>query len=119
MLDGLLEEYNSFVIIKYAKSENFNLTKLESLLMVQEAQLDKFRQELTISNVIAIVARTNTISNLGKQGYPKSGNSRFNYSYDYGRRHYGWGWGHGRARGGCPPTGSGGTRPTCQLCGNY
>lgn len=42
VLDGLPEEYNSFVMMMYGKLEALNLTKFESLLMLQQAQFDKY-----------------------------------------------------------------------------
>lgn len=48
ILEGLPEEYNAFVMILYGKPGNTDLMELESLLLLQEAQLEKFKQELTI-----------------------------------------------------------------------
>jgi len=73
----------------YCKTKPTTLYNIEALLYVQEAQLDKFRQELSLSIPTANVA----YSNQGR-------NAR----------------GCGRARG---ITSSTGNRPTCQLCGKY
>lgn len=55
ILDGLLEEYNRFVTMMCGKYEDPTLIELEPI-MVQEAQLEKFRQELEVTNVTANVA---------------------------------------------------------------
>lgn len=56
VLDGLPEEYNSFVMMIYGRPDSPSLSDIEALLLVQEAQLDKFRQELAVSNVSANIA---------------------------------------------------------------
>lgn len=50
ILEGLPEEYNAFVMMMYGRFDPVSVTDVESLLMVQEAQLDKFRAELTAGN---------------------------------------------------------------------
>jgi len=77
------------------------LYNIEALLYVQEAQLDKFRQERSLSIPTANVAYSNQGSRGGSQQFRGRGrNAR----------------GCGRARG---ITSSTGNRPTCQLCGKY
>lgn len=43
ILEGLPEEYNSFVMMIYSRSDNPSVSNIETLLHVQEAQFDKFR----------------------------------------------------------------------------
>lgn len=57
ILEGLSEEYNSFVMMYYVKPDNTGLMELEPLLPVQEAQLGKFRQELTSPSPSAIAVQ--------------------------------------------------------------
>lgn len=42
ILDGLLEEYNPFIIQMYGTSEPRPLYDVEAFIYVQEAQLNKF-----------------------------------------------------------------------------
>lgn len=57
ILVGLPEEYNTFVMMMYGKLEPISYTDLESLLLVQESQLDKFRVELTSGTISVNVAQ--------------------------------------------------------------
>ena len=59
ILDGLFEEYNLFVIQIYGVPELQSLYDAEAFLYVQEAQLDKFRQELVVWSVSLNVAHAN------------------------------------------------------------
>lgn len=43
VLDGLPEEYNSFVMMIYGHSDTIFLSEIEALLLVQEVQFDKHR----------------------------------------------------------------------------
>lgn len=47
---GLLEEINSFIMMVYGKIVPPTLYEIEALLYVQEAQLDKYPQELSLAN---------------------------------------------------------------------
>lgn len=96
-LDGLPEEYNSLILFAFLKPDSLDLTELESLLLVQEAQFDKFRQEFATPAVSANLVHTST-----RGGY--SGGGRFNR----GR----FGRGRGRGRGHAPPVVN---RPICQV----
>ncbi|CAJ2678668.1 unnamed protein product [Trifolium pratense] len=97
ILDGLPEEYNPFVMMIYGRSDSPSLYDIEGLLLVQESQLEKFRQELMVPNVSANIAHTGG----------------------------GWGNSHARGRGrtnrgrGRGQGSSSGNRPTCQLCNKY
>lgn len=56
ILQGLPEEYNSFIMMVCGKIEPPTLYEIEALLYVQEAQLDKSRQELTLANATTNIA---------------------------------------------------------------
>jgi histone deacetylase 1/2 len=56
ILDGLPEEYNPFVMMMYGRSDSPSLFDVEGLLLVQESQLEKFRQELAVPNASANMA---------------------------------------------------------------
>jgi histone deacetylase 1/2 len=58
ILDGLPEDFNSFVMMMYSKTDEFAVEDLEALLLLQEAQFDKFRQELATPAVSANIAQT-------------------------------------------------------------
>ncbi|KAK2414066.1 hypothetical protein QL285_036702 [Trifolium repens] len=53
VLEGLPEEYNPFVMMIYGRPDSPSLFDIEALLLVQESQFEKFRQELTIPNASA------------------------------------------------------------------
>lgn len=84
-------------MMMYGKSEALNITDLESLLLVQEAQFDKFKQELTIANTSGNVARTNSAPGSSRQNENSNSNIRYSYSYSRGRGRFGRGRGCGRA----------------------
>ncbi|WJX88788.1 hypothetical protein P8452_70836 [Trifolium repens] len=97
ILDGLPEEYNPFVMMIYGRPDSPSLLDIEGLLLVQESQLEKFRQELAISNASANVAHANGgRGNTGSRG--RGRNAR----------------GKGRGQGN-----NSGNRHTCQLCHKY
>lgn len=88
------------------KYENLYLYNVEDLLDVQDAQLDKYRQELSLSIIFSNLA----ISNSKQGGPPNRGGISHNRGQGY--LHHG----RGRGRGNSPSTGN---MPTCQLCGKY
>lgn len=59
ILDGLFEEYNLFVMQMYGVPEPQSLCDAEALFYVQEAQLDKFCQELVVWSISLNVAHAN------------------------------------------------------------
>src|SRR3954468_23417458 len=67
ILEGLPEEFNPFVMQMYGCPVPPTLCDVEALLYVQEAQLDKFRQELAASTIAANVAHT-SIEESGSRG---------------------------------------------------
>lgn len=107
ILDGLPEEYNSFVKMVYGRPGVMTISDIEALLLVQEAQLDKFRQELAISNASVNVAQSSQVQE------PHFSNSSSHNGYqnlDFQNNNF-----RGRGCG----RGNGGNRPTCQLCHKY
>lgn len=104
----------------FSKSETPSLSEIESLLLVQESPLDKFRQELVVNatanatpNVVQASARSGSgydQANARTQGV--QGNSTFGFQLR-GRGRQGRTRGRGR---GTPPIGN---KPTCQLCARY
>lgn len=72
ILDGLPEEYNPFVMQMYESTESPLLCDVEALLYVQEAQLDKFRQELVVSTVAANVAHSSQATNNSRGTFPNN-----------------------------------------------
>lgn len=111
ILEGLPEEDNPFVMMIYSRVDPPSVTDIESLLMVREAQLEKFRTELTSGTISANVAhssQSNGRSNSNSQNYRggRSGNGRDRGGNRVGNR------GRGRGR-------NNGPRPTCQICLRY
>lgn len=112
ILDGLPDEYSYFVTMIYGRHDSPSLFDIEALLLVQEALLDKFRQELAISNVSVNVAQASQHATQYHTHHsdPSNGND-----YQSGARGRGLG---GRFRGQWRCCGNG-NRPLCQLCGKY
>lgn len=104
ILDGLLEECNPFVMQMYESTKPSSLCDVEAQLYVQEAQVDKFRQELSISIVAANLANTSQETTSSRGAF--SGNHGRGACYTRGLA-----CGRGRA--------TSGNRPTCQLCDKY
>jgi histone deacetylase 1/2 len=95
ILEGLPEEFNPFVMMIYGRSDSPSLYDIEGLLLVQESQLAKFRQELSTPSASANLAHSR-----GGRGNPSVR-------------------GRGRSSRGRSSSSSTGNRPTCQLCGQY
>lgn len=76
---------------------------VEALLYVQEAQLDKFLQEISVSNAFANLAQHAPVAACGYTGM---------HECDCGGRFRGRGYGG-------PIGDTTGTKPTCQLYGKY
>jgi hypothetical protein len=62
ILEGLPEEFNSFVMMIYSRYESPTVEDVEALLLLQEAQFEKFKQELNNPNVSANLAQAETKS---------------------------------------------------------
>ncbi|KAI5387765.1 hypothetical protein KIW84_073748 [Lathyrus oleraceus] len=60
ILQGLPEEYNPFIMMAYIKTDQMDIYEVGVLLYVQEAQLDKYRQELAAPS-----ATTNVVQGAG------------------------------------------------------
>lgn len=69
ILQGLPEEYNSFIMMIYGKGENTVIYDIEALLYVQEAQLYKYSQELAAQPAITNLAQASSNSCADKSGY--------------------------------------------------
>lgn len=110
ILEGLPEEYNPFVMMVYGRIDPPSVDAIEALLLVQEAQLDKFRQELATSNVSVNVAQAKTSTGSASLNVAETTNMRGG-----GNRGRGCGGYRGRGRG----RGCAGNRPMCQLCHKY
>lgn len=97
----------------YGKVDPPSLSDIESLLLVQESQLDKYRQELAVTTVAANVAHTSahTVHD-SSSSTANQPNTRGGYYFGRGRGRQGRARGRGRA---CTT----GPRPMCQLCGRY
>lgn len=79
ILEGLPEEYGPFIMMIYSRSDSPSVTDIESLLMVQEAQLEKFKPDLT--------AGSNSVSvNVAHTGNFAKSNSAENSESDKGGR---------------------------------
>lgn len=107
LLDGLPEEYNPFVMMIFGKPDTPPLSEIESLL-VQEFQLEKIRQELSIATAnIAQALVPNHQNQAFHNQYHRNNNASNSNSRSRGHQ----GRSRGRARGA-----STGNRITCQLC---
>ncbi|CAJ2646763.1 unnamed protein product [Trifolium pratense] len=114
ILEGLPEEFNPFVMMVYSRFETPVVEEVEALLLLQEAQFEKFRQELANPSVSTNIAQMDTKSN--------SSNSNSD-SNDFGTEHYnvtatrgrGRGKGRGRGRGRAPSAPNTG-KVQCQIC---
>ncbi|MCH95282.1 retrovirus-related Pol polyprotein from transposon TNT 1-95, partial [Trifolium medium] len=95
ILEGLPEEFNSFVMMIYSRVDTPTVEDVEALLLLQEAQFEKFKQELTNPTVSANVAHTEA----------QASDSNFEHeSHEIGTEHYtvvaSRGRGRGKGRGG-------------------
>lgn len=61
ILEGLPKEYNSFVMMIYSRVEPASVDDIEALLMIQDAQFEKYNQELPSSSVSLNVAQAPTL----------------------------------------------------------
>lgn len=50
ILQGFTEEYNPFIMMIYGKVKPTDIYEVEALVYVQEAQMEKYKQELTTPN---------------------------------------------------------------------
>ncbi|GAU20748.1 hypothetical protein TSUD_231620 [Trifolium subterraneum] len=96
ILDGLPEEFNSFVMMVYSRFDTPTIEYVEGLLMIQEAQFEKFRQELTNPSVSANVAQMESKNNQANQDGEDNESDTEQYNFN---AYKGIGRGKGRARG--------------------
>lgn len=106
IVDGLPEEYNSFVLMIYSRLDSPSIEEVESILMMQEAQFEKYRQELTNPSVSANLAQSELPSKPGNSESQEVGTEYYNAGRGRGRGH---GRGRGRGR-------SNSNRLQCQIC---
>ncbi|KAK2449415.1 hypothetical protein QL285_008613 [Trifolium repens] len=114
ILDGLPEDFNSFVMMMYSKTDTFAVEDLEALLLLQVAQFDKFRQELATPAVSANIAQTQSkiAENSTEQDSSEVGTEHYFAGRGKGRGK-GKGKGRGRGRGAFNASSQGGS---CQIC---
>jgi histone deacetylase 1/2 len=114
ILEGLPEDFNSFVMMIYSRFETPTVEDVEALLLLQEVQFEKFRQELTNPSVSANVAQVNSNSNEANfdQEPQESGTEHYNVNTNRGR---GRGKSKGRGRGRAQSSNNNGKGP-CQIC---
>jgi histone deacetylase 1/2 len=115
ILEGLPEEFNSFVMMIYSRFESPTVEDVEALLLLQEVQFEKFKQELSNHSASANLAQT---ASHASDAHSETENQ------DLGTEHYNAmasrGRGRGKGRGG-KGRGKGqasnqGKNP-CQICG--
>lgn len=61
ILDGLPEEYNSLVMMIYVKGDSSTVDDSDALLLMQDAQFEKFRQELPSPSISVNVAQASSL----------------------------------------------------------
>ncbi|PNX93512.1 histone deacetylase, partial [Trifolium pratense] len=115
ILEGLPEEFNPFVMMVYSRFETPTVEDVEALLLLQEVQFDKFRQELANPSVSANVAHKETKVNNSEMDAEdqESGTEHYNVTASRGR---GRGKGKGKGRGKAPFVPNTG-KVQCQICG--
>ncbi|PNY18109.1 retrovirus-related Pol polyprotein from transposon TNT 1-94 [Trifolium pratense] len=114
ILEGLPEEFNSFVMMVYSRFDTPTVEDVEALLLLQEVQFEKFKQELTNPSVSANIAHTaaHTSDSTSETESQEIGTEHYNAMPHRGR---GRGRGRGgRGRGKGPASGQG--KVTCQIC---
>ncbi|GAU36893.1 hypothetical protein TSUD_220620 [Trifolium subterraneum] len=96
ILEGLPEEFNLFVIMIYSRFDSPTVEDFEALLILQEAQFEKFKQELHAPSVSANVAHSEARSteSVTNQDLHEVGTEHYNVNPQRGR-----GRGKGRGRG--------------------
>ncbi|KAF7805093.1 Retrovirus-related Pol polyprotein from transposon TNT 1-94 [Senna tora] len=116
ILEGLSEEYNSFVVSVTSRSDPYTVDEIESLLVAQEERLDKFKKD---SESVAPMS-ANLVQSQAKGGKPNSssGQNKGQYFNNNNNNNTRGGFRGGRGRNGRGGRGntSGGSRPQCQVC---
>lgn len=112
VLEGLPEEYNSFVMMIYGRNDSPSIDDIEALLLTQDSQFEKFRQELSSTSSVSVnVAQAPNLSyanpNVAANAQFATQRGGFQGAHcSRGGRGRGRGGGRGRGRG---------LKPTCQL----
>lgn len=119
ILEGLPEEYNSFIVSVTSRSDSYSVNQIESLLLAQEERLDKYKKESTPA-LSANLAQSSAASKNAKSPVGSSPNQSkvFGNSQSQQGRFTNFRGSNrgGRGRGGRGYNGSG-SRPQCQVCG--
>lgn len=69
ILQGVPEDYNSFIMMIYEKGKPNDIYYIESLLYMQEAQLDMYQQELDAPSAKTKIAQASSNLGAGKISY--------------------------------------------------
>jgi histone deacetylase 1/2 len=87
ILEALPEEFNSFVMMIYSRFESPTVEDVEALLLLQEAQFEKFKQELSNPSVSANVAQSDAKSSdsVNDQDLPEMTIEHYNVNPQKGR----------------------------------
>ncbi|PNX79443.1 retrovirus-related Pol polyprotein from transposon TNT 1-94, partial [Trifolium pratense] len=114
ILEGLPEEFNSFVMMVYSRFESPTVEDVEALLLLQEVQFEKFRQELTNPSVSANIAHKESKNSNSSDDADEQeiGTEHYNVNVSRGR---GRGKGRGRGRGKAQFK-SNSKKVQCQIC---
>lgn len=120
ILDDLSEEYGPFIMMIYSRFDTPSVADIESLLLMQEAQIEKFKADLSpviVSINVAQGPNSNSSNGSNNSDSYNSNKGLNEYENNRGRGSY-------RGRGGRNNNGNGrgqgsyglGPKPTCQLC---
>lgn len=120
ILEGLPEEYTSFIVSVTSRSDSYSVIEIESLLLAHEERLEKFKKDVTPA-LSANIAQTSSQKNQSPKpvSNPSSGQYRqFSNSQGQGPRSQNF---RGSTRGGNSRGrgrfGNASNRPQCQVCG--
>jgi histone deacetylase 1/2 len=119
ILEGLPEEFNSFVMMVYSRFDTPTVEDVEALLLLQEVQFKKFKQELSNPSVSANLAQAAahaTDSNSESENQ-ELGTEHYNAMASRGRGRGKGRGGKGRGRGQASNQGSNQGKTQCQICG--
>jgi histone deacetylase 1/2 len=114
ILEGLPEDFNSFVMMIYSRFESPTIENVEGLLLLQEVQFEKFKQELANPSVSVNIAQSEAQSNdaILDTEAQETGTEHYNATGNRGR---GRGKGRGRGRGRSQNSNTTG-KTQCQIC---
>ncbi|KAF7835472.1 Retrovirus-related Pol polyprotein from transposon TNT 1-94 [Senna tora] len=117
ILEGLPEEYNSFVVSITSRLDPYSLDEIESLLVAQEEPIEKFKKEQDASSFAPMSANFVQSQNKNMKGSQNSQSSQNNGNFNQNTRGGSSNFrGRGRnTRGRGAPYNS--SRPQCQVCG--